>query len=315
MADKTKIQWTATVNADGSVTPGSTWNPVRGCSRVSEGCRNCYAESVAARFSGKDPEGKPLPYYGLARQGDHGPRWTGKVVMVPEHLDDPIRWKRPRRIFVNSMSDLFQDKLTDDEIARVFRVMLAAPRHTYQVLTKRAERMRRWVNWFAAERGEHLPPNIWLGVSAEDQKNADERIPELLDTRASVRFVSAEPLLGPINFHPWLCRYRNPSKPEQRLANICSPRDHGIDWIIVGGESGRNARPFDVEWAREIVRQCHDAGAAPFVKQLGAKSFDSTGAWQARSFQLHGPEIEEWAPDFAVREFPSNDVREVASTA
>jgi protein gp37 len=177
--------------------------------------------------------------------GDFGPRWTGDVRMVPEHLDDPIRWKRPRRIFVNSMSDLFHEKLTDDEIERVF---------------------------------------LWLGVSAEDQENLDERVPELVATRAAVRFVSAEPLLGPIRFHDdWPL----------------------VDWVIVGGESGRNARLFDVEWARDIVRQCRRAGAAVFVKQVGANPFDSAERWEPRSkFPTHGPEIEEWGEDFAVREFP-----------
>jgi len=266
-----------------------TWNPVRGCSRVSEGCRNCYAEGVAARFSGKDPKGKPLAYYGLARQGDHGPRWTGKIAMVPEHLDDPIRWKRPRRIFVNSMSDLFHEKLTDDQIASVFRVMLNAPRHTYQILTKRAERMYRFVEAFCADREiAVLPPFIWMGVSTEDQPNFDARAPWLLKTRAALRFVSAEPLLGPIDVGAFW-----------------------FDWVIVGGESGREGRPFNVEWARSIVRQCRAGGGAPFVKQLGAKPFDSTKQWAPLGpHPLHGPDIAEWGTDFAVREFPADRVTE-----
>ncbi|MES2339248.1 MAG: phage Gp37/Gp68 family protein [Pseudomonadota bacterium] len=286
MGSDTKIQWT-----------DATWNPVRGCSRVSEGCRNCYAEGVAARFSGKDSSGKPLAYYGLARQGDNGPRWTGKLEMVAEHLHDPIRWKKARRIFVNSMSDLFHEKLTDDEVASVFMVMLNAPRHTYQILTKRAERMQRFVEGFCAARGwDRLPPFIWLGISAEDQANFDERAPWLLQTRAAIRFVSAEPLLGPIDgiaFKRWRFADGRP--------------DACIDWVIVGGESGRGARPFDVQWARAIVADCRVGGAAAFVKQLGAQPYDSTKRWAPRStFPTHGPEIDEWDVNFAVREFPQS---------
>lgn len=256
-----------------------TWNPVRGCSRVSEGCRNCYAEGVAARFSAPG-----LAYHGLARQGDHGPRWTGKLAMVPGHLDDPIRWKRPRRIFVNSMSDLFHEQLTNEEILSVFLVMLNAPRHTYQILTKRAERMHDFVRWFNAERGE-LPENIWLGISAEDQENAEARIPWLIRTNVKVRFVSAEPLLGRIFFLPeWLA---------------------AIAWVIFGGESGRNARPYDVDWARMGIAQCRAYGTCAFHKQLGAKPFDSRGLWTPpAAHPMHGPEIETWDADFAVRDFP-----------
>ena len=294
MGAETSIQWTATVNEDGSVTPGSTWNPTKGCSRVSEGCRGCYAEGIAARFSGLHPKtGKPLAYHGLARMSDNGPRWTGKLAMAPAHLDDPIRWKRPRRIFVNSMSDLFHERLTDEQIASVFRVMLNAPRHTYMILTKRAKRMHDWVRWFEQERGEPLPPFIWLGVSAEDQENANERIPWLLATPTRIRFVSAEPLIGPIDFGEVHPTYRG---------GLEAPR---LDWVIVGGESGRDCRPFDVEWARSIIRQCRAAGAAAFCKQLGGKPFDSTGAWESRDvLPSHGPPIEEWGPDFSVREFP-----------
>jgi protein gp37 len=295
-----------------------TWNPVRGCSRVSEGCRNCYAEGVAARFSAPG-----LAYAGLARQGDNGPRWTGKVVMVPEHLDDPIRWKKPRRIFVNSMSDLFHEKLTDEQIASVFRVMLNAPRHTYQILTKRAERMRTFVNWFLADTGlAALPPFIWLGVSVEDQTNANERIPELLATPVAVRFLSAEPLLGPINLHAHLCVNGRVDMPEQRFANICDGNGL-LQWIIVGGESGRHARPFEIAWARSIRDQCRAAGVAVFIKQLGAVPIvdadtnpaewpegarigkrTTDGRWQAMLDDGHGGNPATWPEDLRVREFP-----------
>jgi protein gp37 len=301
MGDDTKIQWTE-----------STWNPVRGCSRVSEGCRNCYAEGVAARFSAPG-----LAYAGLARQSDHGPRWTGKVVMVPEHLDDPIRWKRPRRIFVNSMSDLFHEGLTDEQIASVFRTMLAAPRHTYQVLTKRAARMRAFVRSFLEGTGRAvLAPFIWLGVSVEDQERADERVPELLATAASVRFVSAEPLLGPVDFDAIQIPGERDGLRFSALTRQHDDRygssDSVLDWIIVGGESGRNARPFDVRWARDIVGQCSAAGAACFVKQLGARPYEDAGdtkVWLELG-DGHGGNIAEW-PSWVprVREFP-----EVATT-
>jgi len=206
MADGTGISWT-----------DATWNPVRGCSRVSEGCRNCYAERVAARFSGPGQ-----PYEDLADRERKGSKWTGVVRLIPAHLADPLRWRRPRRIFVNSMSDLFHESLTNEEIAAVFGVMAAAPQHTFQVLTKRARRMREWFEWIGTanldwlrtyaqraldptftkryvDRGTTWPlPNVWIGVSVENQEAADERIPDLVRTPAAVRFLSCEPLLGPV---------------------------------------------------------------------------------------------------------------------
>lgn len=281
MGDRTGISWT-----------DATWNPIRGCSRVSEGCRNCYAENVAARFS------RPgQPYEGLAVnrlvQSMHGlktePRWTGEVRFVPEQLDQPLRWKRPRRIFVNSMSDLFHEKLTDEQIDQVFAVMALAPQHTFQVLTKRPDRMGDYItNHVASKRSDvwvwngpvtedgknganmRFPlPNVWLGVSVENQQTADERIPLLLQTPAAVRFVSAEPLLGPVNFDrigTW--RSEPLSALDEQVGYVERPR---LDWVIVGGESGPGARLCDVAWIHSIVEQCRDAGVACFVKQLGAK--------------------------------------------
>ena len=216
MSDDSKIEWT-----------NATWNPIRGCSRVSEGCRHCYAESVAARFSGPG-----LPYEGLVRIASGKPTgWNGVVRMVHEHLADPLRWKRPRRVFVNSMSDLFHESLTNEQIAAVFGVMAAAPRHTFQVLTKRSARMREWFAWVAdhgargarsacrasaalylvaspeVPGGDEWPlRNVWLGVSTENQAAADERIPELLRTPAAVRWISAEPLIGPVDLRAWTSR-------------------------------------------------------------------------------------------------------------
>jgi len=274
VSDKSAIEWT-----------DATWNPIRGCSRVSEGCRNCYAERVAARFSGPG-----LPYEGLAVMRNGEPRWSGEVRVIEKHLLDPIRWKTPRRIFVNSMSDLFHEHLFDDDIARVFAVMALAPQHTFQILTKRPERMRdllshegmdRRVAGAAdrfAYRGSHknwsvrggvwIPawplPNVWLGVSAEHQAAADERIPLLLQTPAAVRFVSAEPLLGPIDFAGWMWM-------KTFLAADGSGRipTNELDWVICGGESGPGARPMHPEWPLSIRDQCQAAGVAYFFKQWG----------------------------------------------
>jgi protein gp37 len=360
----TSIEWTQ-----------KTWNPVRGCTRVSPGCVNCYAEKVAARFSGAG-----LAYEGLARlkvinHHEAGAeqrtrteaRWTGEVRMVPEHLADPLRWTKPRRIFVNSMSDLFHEKLSNEDIAAVFGVMAAAPRHTFQVLTKRAKRMREWFAWVALDEekrtkfnaflnvvveaskhlwpdapemgpvyekrdaftdglipermmkdGARVPwplPNVWLGVSVEDQQRADERIPELLATPAAVRFVSYEPALSAVNFEPYL--FAKHTLTEEPGGIFQHRRSRTLDWIIVGGESGPGARPFDVAWARSVVQQCKAAGVACFVKQLGSRPVDETRnaglapgvasnefnvRWQLRSKK--GGDMQEWPSDLRVREFP-----------
>jgi protein gp37 len=210
-----------------------TWNPVRGCSRVSEGCRNCYAERQAARFGAplvRDATGEPSgggPFEGFVRDG----KWTGRVELVLAKLLEPLSWRKPRRVFVNSMSDLFHEALPFESIDRVFAVMALAQQHTFQVLTKRPERMREYLNGpmsadryvamlgFVAETkpnadmadfglrieaGKLLIPNVWLGVSVEDQATADARIPVLLDTPAAVRFVSAEPLLGQLKLEAYV---------------------------------------------------------------------------------------------------------------
>jgi protein gp37 len=285
---------------EGSVSDGSaiewtdaSWNPVRGCSRVSEGCRNCYAEGVAARFSGPG-----RPYEGLARFTPRGPQWTGKIRLVPEVLEQPLRWRKPRKIFVNSMSDLFHEDVPFRFIANVFGHMHSAPRHTFQVLTKRAARMRVFIEWFRREwlgGSDAFPreyPHVWLGVSVEDQRAADERIPELLATPAAVRFLSCEPLLGPVDvrFKETGAHYR-----EDRL-----------DWVIVGGESGRRARPLEVAWARSLVEQCRAAHVPVFVKQLGH-------VWaRENTYPLGdaaGGDPQEWPADLRVREWPEESAR------
>lgn len=254
---KTVIQWTDRV-----------WNPVRGCSMVSAGCENCYAMRQAHRFSGQGQ-----PYANLTEVGPHGPRWNGKVTLHPELLDLPLRWRKPSRIFVNSMSDLFHEDVPDSFIDSVFAVMSVTPRHTYQILTKRPERMRAYIRqqrhgyiWAQAYKingiqppsGRVPPPfpypNVHLIVSCEDQKTADERIPILIDTPAAVRGVSLEPLIGPVD-----------------LSSIGGKKEpRRLDWVIVGGESGPNARPMHPDWVRSIRDQCHAAGTAFFFKQWGA---------------------------------------------
>lgn len=301
----TSIEWVK--NADGS--QGLTWNPIRGCTRVSPGCGGpgphggCYAEGIAARFSGPGQ-----PYEGLAVMKGGKPRWTGKLAFVESALLLPLRRKKPTTWFVNSMSDLFHESVPDAWIDQVFAVMALCPQHTFQVLTKRSARMRAYLaeahgNVLDAWRriatpkvrvgreGGPVPwplPNVWLGVSAEDQRRADERVPDLLETPAAVRFVSAEPLLGPINFEAMPFaegdrRHRWSALTGQAIMHATGVDGHPdctvrldkpifprLDWIIVGGESGPNARPMHPAWARSIRDQCAAAGVAYLFKQHGA---------------------------------------------
>ena len=267
------IEWTS-----------KTWNPVRGCSIVSKGCRSCYAMKQAHRFSG--PGGK---YEGLTIMTNGGPVWSGDIRLVPEKLIEPLHWKKPRMVFVNSMSDLFHEGVPDEFIDKVFAVMALCPQHTFQVLTKRPKRMRDYLSvgatcirisirhqaegLFGKDPGA-LPkaiPNIWLGVSAEDQQRANKRIPLLLQTPAAVRFVSYEPALGPVTF-------TGISSVPACFNALLVGRYPRIDWVIVGGESGPKARPFDITWARSTVGQCRDAGVPVFIKQLGARPYEKRPA-------------------------------------
>lgn len=336
----TSIEWT-----------DETWNPFRGCTKISPGCKNCYAKTFAERFRG-------VPGHPFEQGFD--PRF------VPERLDVPLRWKKPRRVFVNSMSDLFHESFSNAQIAAVFGVMAAASQHTFQVLTKRPERMRDWFNWIREQAeelqgavGERPPsghaepsacvmlairfgtgehellrsvakarwplPNVWLGVSAEDQATADKRIPLLLGTPAAIRFVSAEPLLGPVDF----TRIDFPGlnmPPTFRFDALAggggkTSTPWKIDWVVTGGESGPGARPCEVEWIRSIVRQCREAHVPVFVKQLGAKpalEIEPTGNFRThngqRQFEMNvtllpirdrkGADPSEWPADIRVREMP-----------
>jgi protein gp37 len=304
MADRTKIEWT-----------NATWNPIRGCTRVSEGCRNCYAEVMAGRFSDPGQWGHGLAQRVALPGGGTDHRWTGKVELVDAALDLPLRWRSPRRIFVNSTSDLFHEKVPDEWIDSVFCVMGAATRHTFQVLTKRPERMRDYltrrrcnfavkapigggmVDWHPFNKELAVPPNVWLGTSIEDHSTAHERIPHLLATPAAVRFLSCEPLLGPVDLrmvqHPRSIRVQNVltgvSFSETSLEPL--PDDQArIHWTIVGGESGPGARPMHPDWAGWLRDQCQAAGVPFFMKQMS------------------GPRKASMPPipdDLMVREFPN----------
>jgi len=255
---KTTIEWADEV-----------WNPVVGCTKVSQGCANCYAERIYERFH-------------------PGQKFTD-VHMIPGKLDDPLHWKKPRRVFVNSMSDLFHEDVTDEFIVKIWRTMFAAQQHTFIILTKRARRMFEWVSTFTAifeainqEGGEIVVdtplPNVWLGVSAEDQKAADERIPLLLQTPAAVRFVSVEPMLGPVDLSPkdrvveslspWYSEDGFDPTASQKVIDRAHWLFPKIDWVICGGESGPDARPMHPDWVRGLRDQCENDGVPFFLKQM-----------------------------------------------
>lgn len=273
----------------------ATWNPIVGCSRVSAGCEHCYAERFVHR--GMSPQ-----HRGLTVMRRHGPGWTGEVRLVESKIDEPLRWTKPRRVFVNSLSDLFHESVPDAWIDRIFARIQATPGCTFQILTKRAARMRAYLSAtdvadriaeecsrIAAARGwchanEDAPwplDNVDLIVSVEHQAAADERVPLLLETPAARRGASYEPALGPINWRrvgsgdAWqdVLRFGAPPLPDGWV--------RGLDWIVVGGESGPGARPFDLAWARGTIAQCRAAGVPVFVKQLGAKPYERAEAWGA----------------------------------
>jgi protein gp37 len=343
MAQASKIQWTDT-----------TWNPVAGCTKVSDGCRNCYAMGSARRLAaiaeadlvaGRNPGRKAhyrrvVAYSKCVLGVDPHPlaQWNNKVVCVDEALADPLHRKKPRRIFVNSMSDLFHKDVPVEFIVKVRAVMALTPHHTYQTLTKRPERMEeidnsvdmpamiyrqvsRWLDHFdgdplgsgplwniahklaewrgEGERWTWLLPNEWKGTSVENQAAADERRDHLRRCPASVKFVSYEPALERVDWTGW----------------------EFIDQLIIGGESGRNARPFNVDWARDSIAWCREHNIRAFVKQLGAKpAFDpntETGVYHHMEDGLcikklrdsHGGDMSEWPEDLRVREMPEEAQR------
>lgn len=350
----TTIEWT-----------DETWNPTRGCSRVDDdGCKNCYAMRMARRQSGPGAAYEGLTILRPKTAKRPGVDWSGKAVLVPDQLDQPLRWRKPRKVFVDSMSDLFHESLSFEEIATVFRVMAIASRHTFQILTKRPQRALEFFGWVSSQQGAeatHHPravlhmaaarnglpfsvgpgetwpgpwplPNVWLGVSVSNQKNAEERIPLLLECPAAVRFVSYEPALGPIDFtslkysRHYGTGLLNALTGEKRGHVPNSPLGKApskLDWVIWGGESGGSARPSQIIWARSTVTQCRAAGVAPFVKQLGLHPWVPQGedperwgeavAWvddpavgpcELILSDRKGKNIDEWSADLQVREFP-----------
>lgn len=343
MSTASNIEWTDT-----------TWNPVAGCAKVSAGCKHCYAETMAARHVlMTTAQGRTSPYLPVVDAERR--RWRGNFITLPERLADPLSWRKPRRVFVNSMSDLFGEDVPFEFIAAVFGVM-AATSHTYQVLTKRPQRMVEFFAWMTATAArasidgrlvdlatiqaliqlrhdrhvgeisfggvERWPlPNVWLGVSTEDQATADERIPLLLEVPAAVRFISAEPLLGPITLFAE-CMDHVPRAEGHMFAPAPGMRrrhsgwsgdvlfeasdEVALDWVIVGGESGPGARVCKVSWVRDLVRQCSEAGVPVFVKQLGARPDfvePLAGGGQSIESMLRGDPAE-WPEDLRVRQFP-----------
>lgn len=233
MADGSPIEWTE-----------ATWNPVAGCTIVSPGCTNCYAMRMAARL---EAMGSPK-YAKLTRKSGGRYKWNGKIRLDYDALEIPIRWKQGRLIFVNSMSDLFHDDVPDAFIKDVFRVMGETPQHTYQLLTKRPERARKLNKKLAWHR------NVWLGASVESAPYTD-RIDDLRKTDAAIKFLSLEPLLGPLD----------------------GLELDGVNWVIAGGESGPGARPMNPDWVRSIRDQCNRADIAFHFKQWGGKNKKRTG--------------------------------------
>jgi protein gp37 len=267
MSQHSNIEWT-----------DSTWNPVTGCSVVSPGCTNCYAMKLAGTRLRSH-----ISRSGLTHETKAGPVWTGEVRFNEQWLTQPLRWKKPQKIFVCAHGDLFHEAVPDEWIDRVFAVMALAPRHTFQVLTKRAQRMRAYCSAMAGFRWmEHMRkisppptghgvllntknnalPNVWLGVSVEDQKRAEERIPLLLKTPAAVRFISAEPLLGPVDL-------ARAGLEIDMGADLEVPAKTNLHWVIVGGESGSGARPMHPDWVHSLRDQCTAANVPFFFKQWG----------------------------------------------
>ncbi|HEV7251453.1 MAG TPA: phage Gp37/Gp68 family protein [Shinella sp.] len=297
MADHTAIEWT-----------DATWNPITGCAIASPGCTNCYAMRLAGTRLKNHPSRE-----GLTRDSKAGPVWTGEVRLNEQWLTQPLKWSRPRMIFVCAHGDLFAEGVPDEWIDQVFAIMALAPQHTFQVLTKRAKRMREYLSdprqysrrmaatpaytpKVTSDNIAPILPNVWLGVSVEDQRRAEERIPELLQTPAAIRWVSAEPLLGRVdltsididgdsfvdalNIRTWEQEIENwrDSTPdweasfldwfnlEEMATGPILPR---LDWVVAGGESGPDARPMHVEWIRALRDQCTAAGVPFLFKQWG----------------------------------------------
>lgn len=336
-----------------------TWNPVTGCTRASAGCDNCYAVKMTHRLESMGQQ----KYTGLTvLNGKQDRHFNGQVRCHEDALEIPLRWRKPRMVFVNSMSDLFHPDVAFEFIDKVFAVMALCPQHTFQVLTKRPDRMAGYLlkpdrqphphavdqinqcstddridierdcvripvkkpgdHWSQAARVNVMPwplPNVWIGTSVENQDAADERIPHLLRCPAAVRFLSLEPLLGPMNLRkgvylmPPTCSGDRPDEYGTTL--------DGIDWLIIGGESGHGARPCDISWIRDIINQADSAGVSVFVKQVGSRPYEiadngsAVRSWGEAKVQRNGDfvqihlqdkkgDMNEWPEDLRRREFP-----------
>lgn len=290
MSNGTSIEWT-----------DASWNPVVGCTPVSPGCLNCYAATFAARGMHKSYVGLTVRRRDKLRDGEKARTravFNGTVRCLPEKLDAPLHWRKPRRVFVNSMSDLFHEAVPFSFVDEVFAVMFLCPQHTFQVLTKRPDRMAEYTSdpgrlssiaqAVANRAGEAsmrttLPlPNVWLGTSCENQKCADERLPHLLRCPAAVRFLSIEPQVDAIEYRDeWA---------------------EGLGWMIGGGESGHGSHPYAVGWAREGIKFAARHGIPWFQKQLGAKPVGGSGPIDLADPK--GGDMSEWPEDLRVREFP-----------
>jgi protein gp37 len=276
----TTIEWTHRPG-----TKGETWNPVRGCELVSQGCKNCYAMHFAHRFSGP---GKA--YEGLTHKTNSGVKWNGKIHLAEDMLDLPLSWKDPRTVFVNSMSDLFHKDVPFEFIMKVYNIMAQCPNHTFLILTKRADRalqfhehFEKWYHslGYSAELiSPDFPlPNVWVGVSAEDQNSYDDRVTSLLQINAAVRFISCEPLLGPIDLNLW-------TGINRKNLNL-------LHWVIAGGESGNGARPMHPDWVRSLRDQCKSADVPFFFKQWGN--------WSPECSIIDAPEVVRPLPEIVER--------------
>jgi len=297
----THIQWT-----------DETWNCVSGCTRISPGCDHCYIERTPPfRMAGRRFDGQGIGS-------------TTGVTLHPERLAKPLGWRKPRRVFVNSLADLFHEAVPDEYIVRVYATMAMAPRHTFQVLTKRPARMRALLSsaeFQGAVQGARLSqvglaaawsrwplPNVWAGVSVESQKWADKRIPILAETPAAVRWLSCEPLLSFVNLQAYLQGIAYGSTAMGLgIGGQMMTWGPGIDWVVVGGESGPGARPMDPDWARSLVEQCRRAEVPVFVKQLGAV-WASDATWNGSPVSHEdkkGGDPFYWPADLRVREYPA----------
>jgi protein gp37 len=308
----------------------ATWPIVAGCEYVSPGCSNCWAVRDSWRLAHSQHKHIREAFEGVVRKTEDGKLvWTGVVRPLPFRLDWPAKWRAPRRIFVCSQSDLFNPQVPDEFIADVFGVMAANQRHTYQVLTKHAARMRRLLAHDLPYEGPEWPlPNVWIGVTVEAQRRADERVPELLRTPAAKRWLSVEPMLEPITLRPFLlqkacdrCTQGVMDSENDHLHGRCRCEchgDHRLDWVVCGGESAQTretTRPFDIGWGRNLQAQCRAAGVPFFMKQLGSKPLPPALPGTVMRLGLPLPEgktsrykwhePEHWPEDLRVQEFPT----------